>query len=580
MLSDNSNDMIKENDEFQTEIKMLKDEVNKLNRELRKSQRELRTSSNFLDKVTKSAAAKDALNNALIEANLKQRAYTDMLLQNCPAIIILFDNDGRFVLSTEALLSATNTPNFDYIKDRKFEDVLPSFFSATGMSSFREAFDKIVLSTEVIRFESLIDFELCGYPKLYSIEMSHAQIGGNANDSPMSGILAVMVDITDFMREKERAEAANNAKSDFLATMSHEIRTPMNAIIGMSEMLDRSEMTITQKRYVSDIRKASNALLSIINDILDFSKIESGKMETVNTNFNLRLLLDHLYSMFAMLCAEKNIFLELDISDDLPETILGDEIRIRQIFTNILSNAVKYTREGGITFIAQIIGSDLQFEIRDTGIGIKDEDKGRLFRPFEQLDVRSNRNVVGTGLGLAITYNLCRIMGGDLWFDSTYDVGSSFYVSLPFVPAEPTTREEPEIVYEFTAQGAKVLVIDDIDINLAVAEALLSAFCIVPDLAISGVEAIKMAKENNYDIIFMDHMMPEMDGIETTRHIRELGGWNSEVPIVALTANAISGVEQMFLDNKMDDFLPKPLDFSALNLCLRKWLPAEIMVDV
>ena len=568
--------------DYLVENQRLRDEINKLNREIKRSEREIKIANSFLDKVTKAATAKDTLNNALLDANVRQRAYTDMLLQSCPNIIILFDKDGRLVLSTEALMSATNTPNFDYIKGRKLTEVFPKYFSADGIEDFYNAFMRTCASasSEVIRFESLVDFELSGQPKLYSVEMSHADIGATHKDNVMYGVLVVMVDITDFIREKQRAEDANNAKSHFLATMSHEIRTPMNAIIGMSEMLDRSEMTDKQKKYISDIRKASSALLSIINDILDFSKIESGKMDLINSNFNFLGLLDHLYSMFSMLCAEKRLDLEFRVSENVPESIFGDELRIRQIFTNLLSNAVKYTKKGGVSFSVWQKDAELQFEVKDTGVGIREEDKDKLFKPFEQLDIRKNRNVVGTGLGLTITHNLCQIMNGELWFDSVYGEGSVFRVRLPYTQTEQTALDETDEVIDFLAPTAKVLVVDDIDINLTVVEALLSAFGIVPDLARRGKDAIDLAKKTKYDIIFMDHMMPEMDGLETTTQIRKIDDWNSKTPVIALTANAITGVKQIFLDNQLNDFLSKPLEISTLNRCLRKWLPSGIIEEI
>ena len=570
-------EMAEANRKLLDENQKLLDEVNRLTRELKKCEREIRVSKSFLDKATKAADAKETLNIALSDANATQRAYMEMLLRSCRNIIILLDDDGRFVLSTDAMMTALNVPNFDYIKNRKYKDIFSKYFTESDMAAFTEAFDKVMASGEVMRFDLLIDFELSGHPRFFTFEMSRAGTGLKDKERQLSGILTVMVDLTDFMREKERAEAANNAKSEFLATMSHEIRTPMNAIIGMSEMLDRSEMTEKQKKYVSDIRKSSGSLLLIINDILDFSKIEAGKMELVNTSFNIKMLLDNLNSMFSMLCRDKNLDFQFCVSDNMPEMIFGDETRFRQVLTNVLSNAVKYTKNGEIIFTAQPDNDVLLFDVADTGIGIRDEDKEKLFKPFEQLDVRKNRNVIGTGLGLAITYNLCRIMGGNLWFDSTYGKGSTFYISLPYLKSDKEAFEEASYVSEFSAPEAKILVVDDIDINLSVAEALLSTFGITPDLALSGEEAIALAKDNRYDIIFMDHMMPEMNGLEATQHIRKLGGWNDEAPIVALTANAIMGVEQMFLDNRMDDFLPKPLSISALNLCLRKWLPPGIM---
>ena len=566
-----------ENQKLLEENQKLLEEVDRLNREVKKYAREMRITNSFLDKVTKAAEAKDTLNNALSDANIKQRSYTDMLLQSCPNIIILLDDDGHFVLSTEALMTATNTPNFDYIKNRKYEEVFLKYFTDDGMEAFKTAFNMAISSDEIVRFDTLVDFAQNDQPRFYSFELRRAGTGLSNKADTMSGVLAVMVDLTDLIYEKRRAEAANKAKSDFLAAMSHEIRTPMNAIIGMSEMLYRSKLAPGQEKYVSDLRKSSNSLLVIINDILDFSKIEAGKLEIVNTNFNLKMLIDNLHSMFLMLCHEKRLNIKFTISDNLPEAISGDETRLRQILTNLLSNAVKYTKRGSISFAARIEDNALRFDIKDTGIGIRDEDKEKLFKPFEQLDARKNRNVVGTGLGLAISYNLCQIMGGDLWLDSVYGEGSTFYVSLPYIKADHAVHEDIDEVGDFTASGAKVLVVDDMEINLAVVEALLSTFEIIPDLAQSGAEAIELAKNNRYDVIFMDHMMPEMNGLEATKRIRELGGWNDKVPVVALTANAISGAEQMFLENHMDDFLPKPLELISLNICLRKWLPLNIL---
>ena len=565
------------NQKLLLENEQLQAEVDRLGRELKKSVREMRIANSFLDKITKAAEAKDALNSALSDAHIRQRAYTDMLLQSCPNIIILFDDEKRFVLSTMALMAATNTPNFDYIKNRKYDEVFPKYFTQDGMKVFGDAFDKAMSTDEVVRFDSLVDFEQSGNSRFYSFELSRA--GTGQKNGEMSGIVAVMVDLTDFIREKQRAEDANNAKSDFLASMSHEIRTPMNAIYGMSEMLDRSDMTDTQKGYVSNIKKSSNALLSIINDILDFSKIEAGKMELVNADYNVAMLLDNLQVIFSMLCGEKGLDFHLTISDTLPDMAFGDETRLRQILTNLLSNAVKYTKQGSVSLIAGMEEDAMRFEIKDTGIGIREEDKVKLFTPFEQLDARKNKDIIGTGLGLAITLNLCYLMRGNLWFESTYGTGSTFYVSIPYEKADRQVYEEVKEVKEFAAPEAKILVVDDIEINLVVVEALLSAFEIVPDLAQSGNEAIELAKENRYDIIFMDHMMPGMDGLETTAHIRSLGGWNDKVPVIALTANAIMGVEQMFLDNGLDGFLPKPVDIATLNLCLRKWLPMNILEE-
>jgi len=362
--------------------------------------------------------------------------------------------------------------------------------------------------------------------------------------------------------------------------MSHEIRTPMNAIMGMSAVLDRLGLPPEHQRFVSDIRKASESLLGIINGILDFSKIEAGKMDIVDMGFNMTNLLDNLNSMFVVMGKQKKLDVAFDICPTFPTHARGDENRLRQILTNLLSNAVKYTNEGGLSLAAWLdADNNLRFDIKDTGLGIHKDDIGRLFTPFEQLDARKNRGVVGTGLGLAISHSLCRLMGGRIWVESTYGEGSVFSVELPYTSANEADMAVVFGAANFKAPEARILVVDDMETNLAVAEAMLEIFDIFPDLAESGPEAILHAKRKDYDLIFMDHMMPDMDGLETTLRIRQLGAHNAVVPIVALTANAIKGAEEMYLNSSMDDILPKPIELGVLNLCLRKWLSPKIVLE-
>ncbi|GHU62564.1 hypothetical protein AGMMS49983_04250 [Clostridia bacterium] len=576
-MSENQNPPLTEGErsELLNQIKELTKERNKLSRELRINQ-------NFLDKVNKTIVAKDALGTALSVANAKQKTYTDMLLESCPSIILLLDDHGALVLSTQIFLTITGTANFDFIKGKSYEEVFADHLDAETLTRFSEASKCTKQTKDSIYIHEWIDFGHRGEPRYYSIELMNvgASKGGNAGIE--SGVLAVFLDLTDFMREKERAETANNAKSDFLATMSHEIRTPMNAIIGMTEMLSRSNPTPEQSKYVRDIQNASHSLLSIINDILDLSKIEAGKFDITYDGFNLKAMLDQLNSMFKLMYHNKGLSYTYEVGDEIPEFIVGDEKRLQQILTNLLSNALKYTNEGGVIFrVCEDISGELRFDVIDTGIGIKPEDIPKLFTPFEQLDLRKNKNIVGTGLGLAISHRISKLMRGDMTVESVYGEGSRFSVLIPYEKTERVASDERgEEIVEFAAPKAKVLVVDDIEINLSVAEALLSTFKIEPDLVTSGEEALKMVSKTVYDIIFMDHMMPNMDGIETTRNLRQRDGYCKTVPVIALTANALTGMKEMFIENGFNDFIAKPFDIADLNIALRKWLDPGLIQKV
>jgi signal transduction histidine kinase len=571
---------LEEADSVSTELKRLKLENTRL-------ARELRITREFLDKVTRTVEAKEALERALSVANAKQKAYTSMLLESCPNIIILLDDSGRLVLSTRKFLTLTGIPNFDYIINRTWEEIFLSYLDAEDIGELKALMESVIRERKTFTLNKWIDFGKTGEKRWYSIELQG--IGGaQGNDAGISsGILAVFLDLTEIMREKQRAEAANSAKSDFLAVMSHEIRTPMNAILGLNEILSRTELTEVQGKYLRDIRKSAKSLLTIINDILDFSKIEAGKLEIISAGYNIRALLDNLCSMFNVLFKGKNLELGFTVEQDFPDLVYGDENRTRQVLTNLLSNALKYTPKGRVDFHAFFEAGDedrpggiLRFDVKDTGLGIREEDTEKLFKPFEQLDTRKNRNVVGTGLGLAICFRLCQLMGGNLWLKSEYGKGSVFSVSLPNIPAGETAGEnEEEEAGDFSASGAKILVVDDIEINLEVCGAMLAGFGITADLAQGGREAVELAEQNYYDLIFMDHMMPEMDGIEAAALIRSLGDRCAVLPIIALTANVIGGAEQMFKEHKFNGLLAKPIEFAALGRCLRQWLPREKIIE-
>jgi signal transduction histidine kinase/DNA-binding NarL/FixJ family response regulator/HPt (histidine-containing phosphotransfer) domain-containing protein len=377
------------------------------------------------------------------------------------------------------------------------------------------------------------------------------------------------------------AKAASKAKSRFLASMSHEIRTPMNAIIGMSDLMGTGNLDEVQLGYFLDIKKMAKALLTIINDILDFSKIEAGKMEIVPVHYNLLGLYDNICSMNRFTAMGKDLEFRHSFDPEIPDTLYGDEVRVRQVITNILSNAVKYTSKGYVYFHVQRTvqeGKDyIVFMVEDTGRGIKQEDFPKIFGAFQQVDSVKNRGIVGTGLGLTITKMLVDMMGGYIMFDSEYGKGSLFKVYLPLVDGDPGKIERLQNTEWIIAkEGAQILVVDDNSINLTVALGFLATHKISADTALSGIEAIERVQRKDYDIVFMDHMMPEMDGLEATQRIRNLeGGLYKILPIIALSANAVSGAREAFLAGGMNDFISKPIDAEELNKALTKWLPSE-----
>ena len=391
-----------------------------------------------------------------------------------------------------------------------------------------------------------------------------------------------------------QAEAANHAKSLFLAKMSHEIRTPMNAIIGMADMtLLGSDISKTVREEVMTIKRAGENLLSIINDILDFSKIENGKLEIVPRSYLFSSLVNDVTSIIKTRLVGSLVEFNVSIDSNIPNALYGDETRIRQVLLNILNNAVKYTRKGSISLsvhgkISEDAGDYtvlLTMEVTDSGVGIKQDDIGKLFGDFVQIDLAANKGIEGTGLGLAITQSLVSAMDGTVGVTSEYGKGSTFTVTLPqkvryiesFAPIEYNEAKSPGFTIKFNAPSATALVVDDIPTNLKIAEGLLRLYKIQVELCLTGAEAIErisVADRRNcpYDVIFMDHMMPEMDGVQATKLIREMG---CKSPIIALTANAVAGAREMFLANGFNDFLSKPIDMAKLNIILKKWIPEK-----
>ena len=400
----------------------------------------------------------------------------------------------------------------------------------------------------------------------------------------------------ELRREKMIADTANRAKSDFLANMSHEIRTPINAVIGMNEMILRECGDESIREYAFNAQSAGQNLLSIINDILDMSKIEAGKMEIVNGRYRLNAVLTDVVNMIQVKAEKKNLVFHVEVDEAIPDRLFGDEVRIRQIIINLLNNAVKYTNSGEVWLKVdkEILSEEkmiLKVSIKDTGIGIKEEDIGKLFRSFERLDQRKNRNIEGTGLGLAITGKMVELMDGRIEVESTYGEGSTFTVYLPQVvrgPEQVGNFEEKHRAYlrsmkqyseSFTAPEAKVLVVDDVDMNIAVVKSLLKKTQLKISSCTGGKECLRLIQKEKFDIILLDHMMPEMDGIETLRQMKQMAGnLCKDTPVIALTANAIVGAKEMYLAEGFHAYLSKPIEGERLEEMLRNYLPKEKIV--
>ena len=393
-------------------------------------------------------------------------------------------------------------------------------------------------------------------------------------------------------RSQQEAEAANMAKSSFLANMSHEIRTPINAILGMNEMILREEKDPAIRGYAGNIQASGNSLLSIVSDVLDISKIESGKLEIIPVDYEVNSLISDCCNMAAGRAKAKELELLVECADNVPMKLCGDETHIRQIIMNLLTNAVKYTEKGTVKLIVSGRFTDggfvLKVDVSDTGIGIAEENLPQLFTQFQRFDLQRNRNIEGTGLGLSIVKRLCDLMSGTITARSVLGSGSTFTVELPQKVVDSTpcggvnlnysAGAEHEYHHSFEAPEAKILAVDDLPVNLLVIANLLKETRIKIDTAGSGRECLDKCSQQKYDLILMDHMMPEMDGVQTFEKLHgDKSSPNFETPVIMLTANALAGMREQYMDVGFADYVSKPVRGAKLEEAIRRNLPESLI---
>lgn len=574
------------------DIVSLQNENAELRLQLRKLNRQNKTLQNTITRFEKVAAAKDKLTSLMRSERFRQAQYLNVVFENSQDVIIFLDAESHLVFCTPVFLDVTGIDSFEQIDGVHIKDVLSAFMD---ISALEEALDRVQNGKDI---NSLILENIIFAGKNAELVLTiHISVTYYA-DGKIDRILLVCHDVTALHRARDAAEAANRAKSAFLATVSHEIRTPLNAIIGLSEIQLQKQLPDETHSAFEKILNSGSNLLNIVNEVLDFSKIETGNLEIIPVKYYIPSLINDVVHLNMVLKGEKLIAFKLKVDPTLPNELYGDELRLKQVLNNVLSNAFKYTKEGKIVFTVSWEKEDdhalFTFKVSDTGVGIRASDMEKLFVEYSQLDTKANRKIEGTGLGLAISKRLIELMGGTISAESKYGKGSTFTVSLrqkildktpigkkivkdleSFHYMEAKLSQSKALVRNLMPYG-KVLVVDDVATNLEVAKGLLAPYGLTVDCVLSGADAVNIMRvgQVRYDAIFMDHMMPNMDGIETVRIIRnDIDDTHAKtVPIIALTANALAGNEKMFLESGFNSFISKPIDIMRLDVVLNQFV--------
>lgn len=564
--------------EDEKELKELRKQVKKLSRENRQLEHELELIRTINEQVSRTQGF-------IQRESHKQNIYNDQLLRTSPYLLVMTNEELDTVMASDAFCRLAGQSREDIEHGLHLGAALQGVMPEADVASFIQLCQRCLDERKDRSF--LLNTVMGQEERTLRVEISNYMDSSEA----VMGLNILFVDMTEIVEAKERAENADKAKSNFLANMSHEIRTPMNAIYGMAEFILRDSTDAEAKENASMIKSAAKSLITIINDILDFSKIESGRMELIEDSYSLASLIKDVSGMINIRLQNKDVALKQAVSPALPDMLYGDEVRVKQVLINLLNNSVKFTKKGCITILMRHERVDADtcrifVSIADTGIGIREEDLKKIFETFTRVDTKRNRSVEGTGLGLAISRRLVEMMGGELTVKSTYGKGSVFsfsilskvenWTSIGYLKSEAGDTRARVFEAEFSAPEAKILVVDDNEMNLKVAQGILRPYQIKADCVDSGGKSIIAAAKEDYDIIFMDHMMPGIDGVEAMQKIRSIKNREHSI-IFALTANALSGGEEYYRRIGFSGFLAKPIEPKEMDSVLRNYLPEYLV---
>jgi signal transduction histidine kinase/DNA-binding response OmpR family regulator len=568
-------------------------EVRRLRRENKKISRQLLFLKKLLVRAKESQANNINLSMVINAERTSREIFWELILQNSQNIILVFDGSNRLLYGSNSFILYLKIPHIGLLTGRTLQEIFSSIIAEDELGVFNYVFTDAVNNKTPVMYNQNIQFSAEESPRSFIIQITPL-IDPDVN---IAGSLLLFHDQTELIKARQ-AEAASQAKSAFLANMSHEIRTPLNTIMGLSKAELQRQLPTRTRDNLNKIYSAGGTLLAIINDILDITKVESGRFTLVPAPYEFANLISDAASLNITRIDTKPIEFILDIDENIPSMLFGDELRVKQILNNLLSNAFKYTEAGHVKLSATSRDEGelcwITFSVIDTGRGIKPSFLNNIFSAYSQTDRLTNRAIEGTGLGLSICKDLVEMMHGSISVDSVYGQGSIFkaIIRQKIIDRTPLGLEvvnslkkyeflgrkktEQPVINRFYLNQARVLVVDDVQTNLDVALALMEPYGFMIDCVNNGRQALALIKNATYkyDCIFMDHMMPDMDGIQVTKKIREElnNDYAKRVPIIAMTANALVGSEQLFLNSGFQDFLPKPIDLVKLDQILNRWV--------